>query len=271
MITNLMPNQSPEPTAVGSVSSAIAVHVASRRWLSFLRSAKAMRFILMFLAALLLSGCPAGVAPLVGYPTGSKAREPEVVSSLPASPGRAEIRLYCQEIDHNYKLLASPDGGRDSISLKQSYRYQVRIGDGEMRELKFLRSDPGIGPHPNEYFQKLYSLSDRWVGYGQCSGARSDYEPPAWSPETPEEKAAAEKETSRYFITVFDPEKLIVRSEVVTMARRPGLEFRGDLRAVRYRGPSGWMLYMIGENRSKKEPNQPSEPTSGLRPAAAHL
>ena len=28
---------SPEPTAVGAVSSAIAVHVTSRRWLSFLR------------------------------------------------------------------------------------------------------------------------------------------------------------------------------------------------------------------------------------------
>jgi hypothetical protein len=31
------PNKSPEPTAVGAVGSAIAVHVASRRWLSFLR------------------------------------------------------------------------------------------------------------------------------------------------------------------------------------------------------------------------------------------
>ena len=29
--------KSPEPTAVGAVSSAIAVHVASRRWLSFFR------------------------------------------------------------------------------------------------------------------------------------------------------------------------------------------------------------------------------------------
>src|ERR1039457_1285994 len=31
------PNKSPEPTAVGAVSSAVAVHVVSRRWLSFLR------------------------------------------------------------------------------------------------------------------------------------------------------------------------------------------------------------------------------------------
>ena len=36
---NQWPNKSPEPTAVGAVSSAIAVHVAGRRWLSFLRSA----------------------------------------------------------------------------------------------------------------------------------------------------------------------------------------------------------------------------------------
>jgi len=34
---SLMPNKSPEPTAVGAVRSAIAVHVASRRWLSFFR------------------------------------------------------------------------------------------------------------------------------------------------------------------------------------------------------------------------------------------
>jgi len=31
------PNHSPEPTAVGAVSSAVAVHVVSRRWLSFFR------------------------------------------------------------------------------------------------------------------------------------------------------------------------------------------------------------------------------------------
>ena len=31
------PNKSPEPTAVGAVSSAIAVHATSRRWLSFFR------------------------------------------------------------------------------------------------------------------------------------------------------------------------------------------------------------------------------------------
>jgi len=35
--TSLMPNKTLEPTAVGAVSSAIAVHAASRRWLSFLR------------------------------------------------------------------------------------------------------------------------------------------------------------------------------------------------------------------------------------------
>ena len=37
MVLHRRPNKSPEPTAVGACSSAIAVHVASRRWLSFLR------------------------------------------------------------------------------------------------------------------------------------------------------------------------------------------------------------------------------------------
>ena len=36
-IDMMLPNKSPEPTAVGAVSSAVAVHVASRRWFSFLR------------------------------------------------------------------------------------------------------------------------------------------------------------------------------------------------------------------------------------------
>jgi len=36
-VMTMMPNQSPEPTAVGAVSSAVAVHVTSLRWLSFFR------------------------------------------------------------------------------------------------------------------------------------------------------------------------------------------------------------------------------------------
>jgi hypothetical protein len=35
--TSLMPNKTLEPTADGVVSSAIAAHAASRRWLSFFR------------------------------------------------------------------------------------------------------------------------------------------------------------------------------------------------------------------------------------------
>ena len=37
LMTDQWPNKSPEPTAVGAVRSAIAVHVTSRRWLSFFR------------------------------------------------------------------------------------------------------------------------------------------------------------------------------------------------------------------------------------------
>jgi hypothetical protein len=37
VLQRLPPNKSPEPTAVGAFRSAIAVPVASRRWLSFFR------------------------------------------------------------------------------------------------------------------------------------------------------------------------------------------------------------------------------------------
>jgi len=36
-LTSMSPSKSPEPTAVDAFSSAIAVHAASRRWLSFFR------------------------------------------------------------------------------------------------------------------------------------------------------------------------------------------------------------------------------------------
>jgi len=36
-MTRTPPNKSPEPTAVGACRSAVAVHAASRRWLSFFR------------------------------------------------------------------------------------------------------------------------------------------------------------------------------------------------------------------------------------------
>ena len=37
IVNRYTPNKSPEPTAVGAISSAVAVPVASRRWLSFFR------------------------------------------------------------------------------------------------------------------------------------------------------------------------------------------------------------------------------------------
>ena len=36
-LLTMQANKSPEPTAVGAGRSAVAVHVASRRWLSFFR------------------------------------------------------------------------------------------------------------------------------------------------------------------------------------------------------------------------------------------
>jgi hypothetical protein len=63
----VMPNKPPEPTAVGACSSAVAVHVASRRWLSFLRwgHTTLMTFRTTLMLALALTSCaqPAAIVP----------------------------------------------------------------------------------------------------------------------------------------------------------------------------------------------------------------
>jgi hypothetical protein len=211
----------------------------------------------------LLAGCPAGVAPIVAYPTGSMTKEPQLIASLPATSAHAEIRLYSQEIEHNYKVLVSPDGGRDNHPLKSSYRYYVKIGNTGLNELEFLRSNPGMTSRPAEYFKKISPVGgqEAWVGYGLCSG-ESEFDPSGWFPESPEQKAEGEKRTSRYFISVFSPTALLARVEVISMTRRPGIEYLPEAKAVRFRGPNGWMRFEVESHQIVKEPGQSSE----LRP-----
>ena len=168
------------------------------------------------------------------------------------------VTLYRQEIDHNYRLLASPEGGRASHPLKQSYRYYLKTGSAEMRELAFLRSDPW--PQNSDYLDEVHYLptGGRWVGFGLSSGSPSSYEHEPWSSQTPEEKKAEEQRTSAYFIVVFSAEKLLLKTKVVTMMQRPGVEYREDMHSVRFRGPNGWMLYLVDENRIIQEPNSES-------------
>lgn len=223
---------------------------------------KMMKALLLLPIILLLCGCPAGLAPLVGYPIGSTVREPEKIASRPAGPMCAAAILYRQDIDHNYRLLLSPDGGRSSIPLKTSYRYYLRTGSGEMQELAFLRSDPGMGDHPAEYLRSVvpHSTRDIWIGFGLCAG-ESDFDSSGFFPETDAERTTAEKKTSKYFIEVFSATKLLARVEAVAMTRKPGIECLAARNAVRFRGPEGWMLYLADENRIIKDPNQALAPT----------
>src|ERR1051326_5359038 len=68
------PNNSPEATAVGAGRSAVAVHVISRRWLSFFRSAAKPITVLvpLMLAAVIYAGCattkPNGDRAWEGFP-----------------------------------------------------------------------------------------------------------------------------------------------------------------------------------------------------------
>ena len=63
---DVLPNKSPEPTAVGACRSAVAVHVASRRWLSFfvrllMQLEAAFFYFMLFCVAVVF------IAALVGF------------------------------------------------------------------------------------------------------------------------------------------------------------------------------------------------------------
>jgi hypothetical protein len=204
-------------------------------------------------ALTLLCGCVAGPNPLVGYPTGESVRPPRLLSS--SSPrGGASTKIYEQAIDHNYRLLLSPEGGRASIPLKSSYRYLIQAGDQPKRELEFLRST--AGRLSEEHFTQVYSVTgEKWVGYGRCAGAPDDSSALS-TLQTEEERKRAATETSRYFISVFSPERLLSR-ESVTTSITPEFAYRPAIRALRFHGPSGWMLYLVDEGRTLPEPLQP--------------
>jgi hypothetical protein len=213
-----------------------------------------MRLILLFAGMLALNGCIAGVAPIVGYPIGTTANHREEISSLPATRTRPKTTLYKQVIDHNYRLLFSPEGGRDNITLKHGYRYFVKVGDGEKTELRFLRSNPGIATSPAEPFDEVYPLPSRdaWIGYGLCSGEYPDSG--YLENDTPAARLAAERHESRYFITLFSPEKQLSRTIITATTQKPGIRYLPDLRAIQFRSLSGMMLYLIDENRVVPKP-----------------
>jgi hypothetical protein len=118
----------------------------------------------------LLCGCVAGLSPIVGYPNGTTEKPPRLLGSSLTTQGESMAKIYEQEIEHNYRLLLSPEGGRASIPLKSSYRYLIEVGGQPKQELKFLRSK--AGRLSAEYFIQINSLGEeKWVGYGRCAGA----------------------------------------------------------------------------------------------------
>ena len=118
----------------------------------------------------LLCGCVAGVNPIVGYPNGKVEKSLRLLSSSSPTEGETLTRIYEQEIEHNYRLLLSPEGGRSRIPLKSSYRYLIQVGDELKRELTFLRSN--ARRLSAEHFTRLHFVAgEKWVGYGPCSDA----------------------------------------------------------------------------------------------------
>lgn len=189
------------------------------------------------LVMIILTGCPAGIAPIVGYPSGKNIQKPEIICS--SGTDLKALRLYEQLIRHEYNLQFSPEGGREHYPLKTEHRYYVQIGSAPMRELDFLRTGPSRGAS----FDHVYYIgeTDRWVGYGLCKGAPIDDSSFDFLPGADE----GANQSSRYFITVFDQTRIISRREVVTMARRPTFQFIKRIPAIQFNSPSGRMAYLI--------------------------
>ena len=81
------PNQSPEPTAVDVVRSAVAVHVASRRWLTSLRCSHSF----MVATSDGVWGCLEGLAEGAKMGRGSKSQTPVFTKEKPRFPMKPRL------------------------------------------------------------------------------------------------------------------------------------------------------------------------------------
>jgi hypothetical protein len=199
-----------------------------------------MRILLCLLCPILLTGCPAGLAPLVGTPAGQEVHKEVVVydgMSLPVAEGERRLTIVAQDVDYNYDLIFSPDGNRKNVRLETRLHYKIRYENGETRALPFLEAKTS-----NSTSSRLQGLTriagtPYWVGYAYT------YE----SNETNKDRS------SRYYtFSVFSDSALRAHSDL-RVARGP-IRYDPALRALRYNGPAGPMLYLALENRSIAAP-----------------
>jgi hypothetical protein len=211
------------------------------------RAISKLRVLLPAAVLPLLCGCVAGFAPIVGHPNGQTEKPPRLIASSSPTDGETLAQIYEQEVEHNYRLLLSPDGGRASFPLKSSYHYLVQIGDQPKQELRFLRSKAGRLAAEEEFIQIHFVGGEKWVGYGRCAGAPEESSA-FWELQSDAERERTARATSRYFISVFSPKKILSR-KVVTTLLTPDFQYVPAVHALRFHGPGGWMLYMIDERR----------------------
>ncbi len=195
-----------------------------------------MRILLCLLCPILLSGCPAGFAPLIGTPAGQEVHK-EVVVYYGASDGERGLTIVAQDVDYKYDLIFSPDGNRKGVRLETRLRYKIRYENGETRELPFLES--GTSNSSSSRLQGITRIADTpyWVGYAYTYDSN---------------ETNKDRNTSFYTFSVFSDTALRAHSDL-RVAKGP-IRYDPALRALRYNGPTGPMLYLALENRSIPAP-----------------
>ncbi len=124
----MLPDNSPEPSAVVAVSSAVAVHVASRRWLSFFRSVLKMKIILILMILIPCSGSAVEKTEddLLNPFAKIELKENTIVARLPDSGIRWLLKRGTQKEVTNYGQVIYLKNSDEIILVDKHTTYTIR-------------------------------------------------------------------------------------------------------------------------------------------------
>ena len=169
----MLPNKSPEPTAVGAVRSAVAVHVAGRRWLSFgslghithlMKARKAIVVSAVLIVAAIISTLtylhhsrqdnpgPSGtIPPSVGPPKTAEQATTAILEAWAKDdwngfedkfviPGStfAAVPDTLKKLTPGMELLKIGKPDNSSVSNTWAVPCRVRLKSGEVRDFRML-------------------------------------------------------------------------------------------------------------------------------------
>ena len=201
--------------------------------------------VLAISASMILTGCIAGVAPIVGVPVGAEETALELRFKGSTADRKASWEIYEREIHHTYSLLFSPEGPRAKMALRSDYCYLLKRQDSPLVELRFLKLRAPYALTAN-HFDQIHFIPDMecWVAHCLCPGEAHDLSSLSFLASA-EELSRMERETAKHRIVVFNEAQIIREQIVCASVTKPAFSYQGNKKVVRYRTPSGWRNYSV--------------------------